>query len=154
MSTSNSTGIRNLYGILAPIAITSSAVLQSLNLGGIGGIPIKKGQKIKVTYWVKFTLGATGGIRFQVAVPAVPASFQATFRINNVVAPSQTIGVQQSSAVVTNALANAGTHWIEVTVEITNGTTAGHVDLQMAQNTSDALTLTILQSADADTVQF
>jgi hypothetical protein len=150
----NTIGRSNTYSVAAAIPIASSAVLQSLNLGGTGGIPIKKNQTIKVKYWIKLSVGATGGIRFQIAVPAAGTLFTDSFRINNTVAPAQTIGVQQSSAVVTNALANAGTHWVEITATITNGANAGTVDLQMAQNTSDALTLTILLGSDADVTAF
>lgn len=154
MANANTIGIENTYSITSPIAITSSAVLQSLNLGGTGGIPIKKNQKIKVKYRIKVTVGATGGIRLQVVVPSGGTLFTDSFTIDNTVAPSITPGTQQSSAVITNALANAGTHFVDLYVTVTNGNTAGKVDLQMAQNTSDALTLTILQESDAEVKQF
>lgn len=150
MSSPNGISIRQFFQSTADQLFTTNVVLASLGLGGATGIPIKPGQKMTVRYWVKATVGATGGLRLQVVVPAAVSKFQASIRLNNTVAPSSTIATQQSSAVFTNALANAGTHWVEVTVYISNGVNAGTVDLQMAQNTSDALTLTILQGAFAD----
>ena len=64
--------------------------------------------------------------------------------LQNTVAPSTTLASQNASAAFTNALANAGTHWLEVNLTVVNGATAGTVDLQMAQNTVDVLTLTVL----------
>jgi hypothetical protein len=152
MANTNGRGILQFFVKTANQVFTSSAALLSIALGGATGIPIAANQRMKITYWVKFTVGATGGIRLQVAVPAGGAIFDATIRLNNTVAPSSTIATQQATAVFTNALANAGTHWVEVSVYIRNGTTAGHVDLQMAQNTSDALSLTVLEGATADVV--
>ena len=43
---------------------------------------------------------------------------------------------------------------LEIEATIVNGTTAGNVDLQMAQNTSDALSLTILRGATCDVLKF
>lgn len=134
-------GITNTYLKAANTAITSNAVLATIGLS----TPIAAGQKKKCVWWIPFTLGATGGIRFQVTVPAGGAAFAATAQINNTVAPGVTIAAQTASAVITNALANAGTHWIKVEAYVENGATAGTVDLQMAQNTSDVLTLTVLE---------
>lgn len=154
MATVNGKGIQNFFTKAADQVI-ADATLISISLGGTTnpvttGIPIAAGQRLKVRYWVKFTVGATGGVRAQVLVPAGGTSFQATIRLNNTVAPSATIATQQASAAFTNALANAGTHWLEIEVSVTNGATAGTVDLQMAQNTTDALTLTIIAGATAD----
>jgi hypothetical protein len=143
-------GIQNSYSLPADVLFTSNVVLASLNLGGTGGFPIAANQKLKVRYWVKATVGATGGLRAQIVVPAGGTSFQSTIALFNTVAPSVTPAAQQSSAAFTNALANAGTHWLEIEAFIQNGATAGKVDLQMAQNTSDVLTLTVLKGASLD----
>ncbi len=147
-------GIQNSFLLSADIPIASSAALQSLNLGGTGGFPIAANQRLKLKYWIKATVGATGGLRAQVVVPGSGQKFSATIRLNNTVAPSSTIAAQQASAAFTNALANAGTHWIEIEVYVKNGATAGRVDLQMAQNTSDVLTLTILEGGSLDVTSF
>lgn len=158
MSNTNGRGIPAFY--FKPAAqVIADATLISILLGNsvaagnpANGIPIAALQRVKITYWVKFTVGATGGVRAQVLVPAGGVIFGATIRLNNTVAPSSTIATQQASAAFTNALANAGTHWIEISIYVRNGATAGTVDLQMAQNTTDALTLSILEGATADVV--
>lgn len=155
MANANGLGIRNFYITTADQLFTSNVTLASILLGNTAaptGIPIAAGKTVKIRYWVKFTVGATGGVRFQVLVPAGGTIFGLTVRLNNTVAPSQTIAVQQSSAAFTNALANAGTHWLEIELTVVNGTTAGTVDLQMAQNTSDALTLTVLRGGTAEVI--
>jgi hypothetical protein len=155
MGATNGLGISNAYLKSADQTFTSSAVLASIGLGdttnpAVAGLPIAANQKVKVKYWVKCTVGATGGIRAQIAVPAGGTLFSATFRSNNSVADTVALVTQQATAAFTDALANAGTHWLEVEATIINGSTAGRVDLQMAQNTSDALTLTILAGSSLE----
>lgn len=125
--------------IAADIAITSSVALQSVGLVS----PIGANQTQNLRYFIPVNVGATGGIRAQIAVPAGGTIFMAVFKLFNNVAPSLTTSVQTASAAFTNALANAGISWLEIEVTVVNGATAGNVDLQMAQNTSDVLTLTI-----------
>lgn len=139
-------GIKVAALILAALTFTSNVVLASLGLD----VPIASGQTIKCRWWVPLSVGATGGIRFQVQVPAGGVLYNLSYKIFNTVAPSTTINTQAASAIVTNALANAGTHWIEVEATIVNGTTTGTIDLLMAQNTSDALPLTVLRGGFAD----
>lgn len=141
-------GIRRFYVTPANQAITSSAALVSLGLS----TPIAANQTVKVRYVVPFSVGATGGVRVQVAVPAGGTAFVAAIYLANTVAPSVTNAVQTTSAAFTNALANAGNHFLIIDVTVVNGATAGVVDLQGAQNTSDALTLTFLRGATADVV--
>lgn len=135
-------GIINNYVIPLDIAIASSAALITTGLSS----PIAAAQTQSLRWWVPFTVGATGGVRAQIVVPAGGTIFLASFMLLNTVAPAVvTPQVQVASAVITNALANAGNHWLEINATIVNGATAGNVDLQMAQNTSDVLTLTILR---------
>jgi len=132
-------GIRNIADINANIVVTSSAALVTTGLTA----PIAAGQRMHVRIWVPFSVGATGGVRAQLVVPAAGTIFELTATLENTVAPSSTLIEQQASAAITNALANAGDHWISMDATIVNGATAGNVDLQMAQNTSDVLSLTI-----------
>lgn len=132
-------GIRSTANKAADQAFTSNVTLASVGLS----TPIAASQK-KIIRWIVFvSVGATGGVRLQVVVPAGGTLFNVAIKLYNTVAPSLTTAFQTSSAAFTNALANAGSHWIEIEAEIENGTTAGTVDLQMAQNTSDPLTLTV-----------
>lgn len=158
MASKNGNGIKQVFFSIVDQLFTTNVVLASLLLGDSDtaptGVRVAAGQTVMVKYWVKFTVGATGGIRLQLVVPAGGTIFSATIRLNNTVAPSSTIATQQASAAFTNALANAGTHWVEVEAHIVNGATAGTIDLQMAQNTSDALTLTILRGAKVEVTKF
>jgi hypothetical protein len=142
-------GLRTFFLTVANQVITSSAALVSTGLTS----PIAANQTQKLRFWVPFSVGATGGVRAQIVVPAGGVIFNATIKLYNSVAPSLTTAVQAASAAFTNALANAGTHWLEIEVTIVNGATAGNVDLQMAQNTSDVLSLTILRGGSCDVVK-
>lgn len=138
--------IKNFYAVLADVPIASSAALITVGLKS----PIAANQRQKIRCWIPFTVGATGGVRAQIVVPAGGSVFHASILLVNTAAPSVTSAAQNSSAVFTNALANAGTHWLWIDAEITNGATAGAIDVQLAQNTSDALTLTVLTGGNMD----
>lgn len=143
-------GIRNFFAKVAAQVITSSVALVSTGLTSA----IAAGQSQHFRAWIPVTVGATGGVRLQVVVPAGGTLFNVTIKLFNTVTPSLTTAAQAASAAFTNALANAGTHWIEVEGTIVNGATAGNIDIQIAQNTSDALSLTVLRGATMDTVIF
>jgi hypothetical protein len=132
-------GQRTAYSIAADIVRTSSAALVTTGLTSL--IAANKKQYFRA--WIPFTVGATGGVRLQIVVPAGGTLFLASIRLNNTVAPATVLATQLASAAFTNAAANAGTHWLEVEGEIQNGVTAGTIDIQMGQNTSDVLSLTI-----------
>lgn len=141
-------GLRKFFRIASNIVVTSSAALVTTGLTS----PIAAGQKQKLRFWVPITVGATGGVRAQVVVPAAGVSFAATIKLYNTVAPSLTTAIQAASAAFTSALANAGSHWLEIEVDIENGVNAGNIDLQIAQNTSDVLSLTVLKGGSVDVV--
>ncbi len=139
-------GIKNFFIRTADLVIASSAALVTAGLAS--AIAANQTQVIK--YFIPFTVGATGGIRCQVVVPAGGTAFVAGINLINAVTPAVISDLQVASAAFTNALAVAGDHWLEITVTVVNGATAGNVDLQIAQNTSDALALTVLRGACAD----
>jgi len=143
-----SIGIRSIFVKSANTVVTSSVALVTVGLLSA----IAAGQTQKIRAWVPFSVGATGGLRLQLVVPAGGAIFNATIKLFNTVAPSLTTAAQAASAAFTNAAANAGTHWVEVEATIVNGATAGSVDLQFAQNTSDALSLTVLRGGSMEVV--
>lgn len=145
-----SVGIRTAFVTTANQLFTSNVVLATVGLTS----PIAAGQTQKFRAWIPFSVGATGGIRAQIVVPAGGAAFIASITLNNTVAPSTTIAAQTASAAFTNAAANAGNHWLEVEGTIVNGATAGNIDIQIAQNTSDALTLTVLRGAEMEVTKF
>ncbi len=141
-------GLRTFFIILLDIVRTSSAALVTSGLTS----PIAAGQTQKIKAWIPFSVGATGGIRAQIVVPAGGTIFNATIKLFNTVAPSLTTASQAASAAFTNAAANAGTHWLEIEATIVNGLTAGNVDIQIGQNTSDPLSLTILRGGALEVV--
>lgn len=141
-------GIRSFFRIAANIVKTSSAALTSTGLTSA----IAAGQKQNLKFWVPFSVGATGGVRAQLVVPAGGVVFIASIKLINTVAPALVTAEQVASAAFTNAVANAGNHWLEIDAYVENGNTAGTVDLQMAQNTSDALSLTILAGGSLDVI--
>jgi hypothetical protein len=143
-------GVRSTYNVAADIVVTNSAVLVTTGLTS----PIAALEKQHLQLWVPFSVGATGGIRAQLVVPAGGVVYELSGILHNTVAPSQTLFEQQASAVFTNALANAGDHWLQIWATIVNGATAGNVDLQMAQNTADALSLTISRGGFATITVF
>lgn len=134
-------GIRQAYRVTADIAIASSAVLQTLT--GLS-IPIAAGKIIHLVGHLFFSVGATGGIRFEVVPPAAGAFYKSSLILTNTVAaiPFSVQGVV-TPTVFTDAVANAGNHFLDFEVDVENGVNAGNINIQAAQNTSDVLTLTI-----------
>jgi len=145
-----SLGIRTIFVLAANQTFTNSAALALLT-GITSPIAASETQRLKI--WIPFSVGATGGIRYQIVVPAGGTIFRSTTKIVNTVAPSITTSQQAASAAVNAAVANAGSHWIEIDAIIVNGLTAGSVDLQAAQDTADALTLTIFRGATMEVVK-
>lgn len=143
-------GIRTFFQVGADIVVTNSAALVTTGLTS----PVAANQSQKIRAWIPITVGATGGVRAQIVVPAGGVVFEATIKLFDTVAPSLTTAEQQASAAFTNALANAGDHWLEIEAMIVNGATAGNIDIQMAQNTADALSLTIRRGGSMDVVKF
>lgn len=143
-----SVGIRTIYTKTANQLFTSNAVLATIGLVS----PIAASQTQKIRVWVPFTVGATGGLQLQIVVPAGGVIFEGTINLYNPVTPSQITAEQQASAAFAAALAVAGDHWIIWEGQIVNGLTAGNVDVQMCQNTSDALSLTVKRAATMEVV--
>lgn len=141
-------GIRNSFHVAADIPVTSSVALITSGLS----FPIGASQIVHARFFLTFSTGATGGIRAQLVVPAAVTNFLANFTLYNNGAPSITTANQTSSAAFTNAVANAATHNLAIEFDLENGVNAGTVDLQFAQNTSDALTLTLFRGSFADVV--
>lgn len=132
-------GISNRYTIAADISLASDVAIGTVGLTS----PVAANETQHIRAWIPITVGATGGVRVQVVVPAAGTSFIASIELVNTVAPSSTVATQAASAVFTNAAANAGTHWLEIVATIVNGATAGSIDIQLAQNTSDVLPLVV-----------
>lgn len=150
MANANGKGIRNFFIKTANTVFTTDIVPATIGLAS----PIAANQTQRCRWWIPITVGATGGVRAQIVVPAGGTIFIASIQLFNTVAPALVTATQAASAAFTNALANAGTHWLAIDATIVNGATAGDVDLQMAQNTSDALSLTVLRGGTVEVIKF
>lgn len=142
--------VSSAAGVRGDQTFTSNVTLATVGL--ITAIAANATKHIRA--WIPITVGATGGVRAQVVVPAGGTAFNATVKLFNTVAPSLTTAAQTASAAFTNALANAGTHWLEIEATIVNGATAGNIDVQLAQNTSDVLTLTVLRGGTMEVTEY
>lgn len=138
-----SVGIRTVFKKAADQVITSSTALVTSGLTS----PIAANETQKFEVVIPFSVGATGGFKCQVVVPAGGVLFNASFILANTVAPGVVVAQQVASAAFGNAVANAGNHWLKISGTVKNGATAGNLDIQVAQNSSDALSLTVLSGA-------
>ena len=141
-------GIRTIYTIPAAVPLTSDQVLGTIGLTAA----IAANQTMKIKAWIPITVGATGGFQFQIVIPAAPTLIVSSSRFNNTALTTNIVAVQVTSVAVGNALANAGNHFVEIEAVVVNGANAGTIDLQVAQNTTDILTLTVLRGATMEVV--
>ena len=143
-------GLRSITAIPANVVFTTNVVLSTVGLTS----PIAKNERQKLRFWVPFSLGATGGCNVQLAVPAGGTIFLATIKYLDVAGNAVVLAGQTASAAFGNALTGAANYWVEVEALIINGATAGNVDLLMAQNSSDALSMTVLRGGSLEVVKF
>lgn len=133
-------GIINNYAIDAAVAVTSSTALVTTGLTS----PIAPGQRQRIQIRLNISVGAAGGVRAQLVVPAGGTLFINSIILANVVGAAIVTAQQVASAAFTNALANAGNAFLLMDATIVNGVNAGNIDLQIAQNTSDATPVTAM----------
>lgn len=130
-------GIPNAYAIAADVSMASDIVPGTVGLTS----PIAALETQHIRACISLTVGATGGVRAIVAVPAGGTLYNMNYTLINNVAATVAGAVQAAAADFTNALANAGSHLLLIEGTVINGATAGNVDIQLAQNTSDVLPL-------------
>lgn len=146
-----SVGIRRFFRKTANQSVNASTVLVDLT---DLSVPIAANQKARISFWVPFTVGATGGFKFQLTTPAAVVSFLASLQVvdGTAAAPGNEVAtVQLASAAFANAWANVGSHYLLVECDIANGVNAGNITLQMACN-SAANGITAIAGASADVV--
>lgn len=147
-----SIGIRNFFKNSATQQVAASTTLVAVT--GLP-VPVAAGQTVCISYVIPFSVGATGGFKFFLDLPAGGTSMLASFEaIDGVTASpgAQVALVQTSAANFANAWAVAGNHLCRIDVTVVNGATAGNVTLQFACNTA-ANAITILNGAWADVVK-
>jgi hypothetical protein len=137
-------GIRTICVLAADKATTANTVLS--NVTGML-FAAAAGTKYVIEATLPFSLAnANPGFKFQLLLPAAPTYYmQNTF----VVADDATITLERTDLATTsigNTLANAGNHVIKVMAYLECGV-AGTVQLQWAQNVSDAGATTLMKGA-------
>lgn len=100
------------------------------------GLPIAANARQHLRAWVPITVGASGGVRLQWVLSQTATDIWATYAVINTVTPANTQTINNNNNVVTNALADAGNHYIVAEIFILNGAVAGTIDLQFACNTA------------------
>lgn len=142
-------GIRTAFQVPANVVVTASVTLVTTGLTS----PIAAGQTQKLRFWVPITVGATGGVRASLLAPAGGTIFEQTTILYDTITPAITTAIVNTPTVFTNALAQAGSHWLLIEAVVVNGATAGNVDLQMACNTA-ANALTVLRGGSLEVIKF
>lgn len=149
---SNQIGIRTVLFVPSGVTTISNTVLANVTNLVQAVLP-------NTTWWFRFTIpfsvGATGGIKLHVATPAAPSIYLLSWKLFQFGTPGTLLDaeVQTAAADIANAAAGAGNNYFEGTFFFKNGTNAGNVSLQFAQNSSVAATLTILQGGIMEVYQ-
>lgn len=133
-------GIVNRFRLLANQPVTASIVLQTIT--GFS-YAVVAGQRIAYSARLILSVGAAGGVRLQLTGPAAPTLYNVSLLLANTVAPAVVSGMITAPAVLTNALANAGTHFVTLFGSVVPSV-AGTLELQFAQNSSDATPCTMI----------
>jgi hypothetical protein len=131
-----SIGIQTIFKNTANQPVAASTALVAVT--GLT-VPVAANQTVVLDYHIPFSVGATGGFRFNLAVPAGGSKYTASlFAFDGVTAaPGVQVGVVQTAAAdFANAWAVAGNHMLIVKATIVNGATAGSITLQFACNTA------------------
>lgn len=104
-------------------------------------------------FLVPFTLGATGGYKFQIINAQSSSAFLLSAIVTDATTPAfNSATVQTATAPFANALAVAGNHFLAADLDITQGATGGLISLQFACN-SAANSIILLASASMDLIQ-
>ena len=137
-------GNRLVFRLAANFPVTSSTVLVDAT-GLITSIAAN--QIAHIRFYLPFSVGAAGGLKFQIVGPAAPTNVQTGIVIYDTVTPAVISGQQTSSTAFSNALAVAGSHYGYVECDWKNGANAGNISLQVAQNSSNGTPFTLLAGA-------
>jgi len=141
-------GIRVAAKVTADVVVTASTALVTTGLT----CPIAANQQLKIRAWIPFSVGATGGVKVQVVLPAAISAIITTITLIDTVTPAQIVALQTSSTPFANALAVAGSHWLTIEADVFNGVNAGTLDIQAACN-SAANALTIFKGGWMDVIK-
>jgi hypothetical protein len=137
-------GNRLVFRLSAAQAVTSSTAL--VDATGLT-TSIAANQILHARFYLPFSVGAAGGLKFQIVGPAGPANISTGIYLFDTVTPAVISGQQTTSTPFANALAVAGSHFAIVECDWKNGATAGSFGLQIAQNSSNGTPFTLLAGA-------
>lgn len=142
--------IPNIKVLAAALPFTANVTFAT-----VLSFPIAGKGKIHFKGWLPISVGAAGGVRLRLDGPGSLTNVKTSIRLQNTVAPAIVTALQTAvGTAFTNALANAGNHWIDIEGDIENSGAASTIALQMAQNTSDATPMTVLQGASLEYNQY
>lgn len=106
-------------------------------------LPVRANQRIAWLFFASFTLGATGGFRFQPTAPAGISDIATQWFAAEATTPASFVLSAITQTPFTNAAAVAATYLVKASGSITIGSTAGNFSMQFAQNNSTANPITI-----------
>ncbi len=144
-------------------AVASSIVPVTAGVSGANNSPfavtLRAGDRIAWEITALFTLGATGGFRFVANGPAAPTTYNTSYVVNSLSSAAPAVGErllngQVAEADFADASAVAATYQLLAYGSFLNGANAGSFAFQFAQNTSDALPITLLAGAIFKVWQF
>jgi hypothetical protein len=149
----NQIGIRTV--IFVPAGVTT---ISNIVLAGVTGLTqaVKANTTWWFRFWIPFSVGATGGVKFEVIVPAAPTLYTLAWRLfQGGTGPGTLLdtAIEAAPASFANAAAGAGSNLMEATLYLINGANPGAVTLEFAQNSSVAAALTILQGGIMEVYQ-
>lgn len=132
--------------------VVSSAVLEN----SVFTTPIAAGQKVHIHYSLPFSLAGTApGIKFQVTTPVNPVLYSSVAKIYNGAGDSLVLVDNITTAAAQGfTLAATGNHYAEIDFDLQNGSTAGSVVLQFAQNVSNSSNTILQKGAWADVTKY
>lgn len=150
-------GIKNFVRLAADQAVNASTALVDLGTGASAfSFTLKAGKVINIFASLPFSVGATGGFKFQLTCSQTPVDFSARWEaIDGVTASpgAQVASIQTAQAAFNNAWAVAGNHECCLTASLKgHATLDATVTIQFACN-SAANAITILKGAWMETTQ-
>lgn len=142
-------GIRNFLRLAANQAVAASTTLVTAT-GLVFNLAI--GQRIHIRLTAGFTIGATGGFKFQMTPSQTPQYQIGQWGVIDTVTPGILGKVATDGSAFANALAVAGSHFVFADFELLgHATIPGTVSFQFACN-SAANSITLLQGAGLDAI--